>query len=885
MKDFARPLLPSFPRSATAPWTPRPKVPRARGTAIGVWMSLLGAVVMLAALPVVPMQGAATLTTLYNFSNSAGGMNPYAGLVQGTDGNFYGTTAQGGSSGYGTVFKITPSGTLTNLHDFSGTNDGSAPQAELVQGGDGNFYGTTNSGGINGNGTVFRISPAGAFATLYRFTGTDGSNPLGALVQASDGNFYGTTSSGGSNNYGTVFKITPSGSLTTLVTFNGSINGGNPDAGLTLGSDGNFYGTTYTGGANTSGTVFRVTPTGTLTTLHNFTYGSDGAQPKNALVLGSDGNFYGTTNQGGANSYGTIFQMTPAGVLTTLYAFTGAADGLGPQGRLTEGSDGYFYGATAAGAGNTVEGSIYRINPAGNFSTVHGFATGNDGNFPQGSIVLGSDGNYYGTTNGGGSSNAGTIYRLTVPTGPPVPGSLQFSAGTSTVTETAGSSASFLVNRVGGSDGSVQVRYTTVDDTAVAGVDYQAASGTLTWRDGDTSPKAIVVPIINRNLTSGSTRFFINLFQPGGASLGAPVQAAVTILDTTGAVASLQSVTLLSPPNGVTVTQGQPLVIQASVAVLANKLGGVGIVARDSAGNSAGVGAFSSQRGQVTWVPPAPGDYTLQAIATDTDGNSQVTNSVIHVVAAQDAGTPPMTNLYGGLDGRTVALNDTVPVVAQAVDTDGNPLQNAQFFLDGVPVPTSPVPALPAGFARGPDVHVSADSALDTLIQTNVTISQIEQLLTVLGTNAQGVSVVSNASTLYGKGKAGTPPTAIIANLINGANLPANDSNQVVSVQADSGDQPLAQVELIVDNQSVGVATSAPFAFNLPPLAAGSHVLSAIATAPGQAQQGVGPGGSDSGADGRVAPGVLHGRNPAEQRGVFPVHARWHAVRVLLVPG
>ena len=179
--------------------------------------------------------------------------SPAAGLVQGSDGNFYGTTEQGGVNGPdpGTVFKITPSGTLTTLHSFVFI-DGWHPRAALVQGSDGNFYGTTVEGGQYEFGTVFKITPSGTLTNLYSFAGSDGANPRG-LVQGSDGNFYGTTFSGP----GTVFKITPSGTLTTLYSFAGS-DGANPDAGLVQGSDGNYYGTTYYGGANNVGTVFRL---------------------------------------------------------------------------------------------------------------------------------------------------------------------------------------------------------------------------------------------------------------------------------------------------------------------------------------------------------------------------------------------------------------------------------------------------------------------------------------------------------------------------------------------------------------------------------------------------------------------------------------------------
>jgi uncharacterized repeat protein (TIGR03803 family) len=259
------------------------------------------------------------LTPLWSFTGNSDGADPVAGLVQGSDGNFYGTTGGGGANGNGTVFRVTPSGSLTNLWSFTGNSDGADPAAGLVQGSDGNFYGTTGGGGANGNGTVFRIAPSGSLTNLWSFTvGSDGDWP-GALVQGSDGNFYGTTYDGGAYGWGTVFRITPSGSLTALWSFTGGNDGGLPVAGLVQGSDGNFYGTTGGGGANGNGTVFRVTPSGSLTNLWSFTGCSDGASPAAGLVQGSDGNFYGTTEGSGSgpSANGTVFKLIISRTITT----------------------------------------------------------------------------------------------------------------------------------------------------------------------------------------------------------------------------------------------------------------------------------------------------------------------------------------------------------------------------------------------------------------------------------------------------------------------------------------------------------------------------------------------------------------------------------------
>ena len=308
--------------------------------ACGVLLLWAGAAVALPAQTTVAPT--VTFTTLHSF-DYADGYFPDAALIQGTDGAFYGTTSSGGTNGYGTVFKITTGGTLTTVHTFDGT-DGAYPNGGLAQGANGKLYGTTSAGGPNtacvngGCGTVFTITPSGMLTTLYNFCSqsncTDGYVPEAELVQGTDGNFYGTTLFGGassacSNGCGTVFKITPGGTLTTLHSFDGT-DGAGPQAGLIQATNGKFYGTTTGGGANGPyGTVFEITPSGKLTTLNSFD-GTDGSEVDGSLVQATDGNFYGTTFQGGANhicgldnieTCGEVFKMTPSGSLTVFYSF------------------------------------------------------------------------------------------------------------------------------------------------------------------------------------------------------------------------------------------------------------------------------------------------------------------------------------------------------------------------------------------------------------------------------------------------------------------------------------------------------------------------------------------------------------------------------------
>ena len=370
--------------------------------------------------------------TLASFNGTNGG-NPYAAVIQATDGNFYGTTEHGGTSSAGAVFKITQAGVLTGLYSFcSQTNcpDGENPEAGLVQGTDGNFYGATSAGGISNAGTVFKITPAGALTTLHLFCSqtncADGETPYSSLVQATDGNFYGTTFAGGTSNSGTVFKMTQAGVLTTLYSFCSQTNctdGAAPIAALAQATDGDFYGTTEAGGANLKGTVFKITSAGGVTTLYSFCSQSnclDGWMPQAGLAQGTDGNFYGVTYIGGTSNEGTVFKVTAAGALTTLYSFcsqTNCADGAFPyDAPLVQGPDGNFYGPTTDG-GPPNSGTVFRITPAGALTTLYSLCSETkcaDGGYPVAGLVQALNGGFYGTASGGGASNFGTVFSLSV---------------------------------------------------------------------------------------------------------------------------------------------------------------------------------------------------------------------------------------------------------------------------------------------------------------------------------------------------------------------------------------------------------------------------------------------------------------------------------------
>ncbi|WP_157572459.1 choice-of-anchor tandem repeat GloVer-containing protein [Nevskia soli] len=367
-------------------------------------------------------------STLYSFgATTSDGTGPEAALIQGSDGNFYGTTVGGGTGRAGTVFKLTPAGVETVLYSFgsnAANNDGAYPYSSVIQASDGNFYGTATGGTHGTGGAVFKVTPDGIETLLHFFNPqdlTDGNTPQAALVQGRDGNFYGTTNYGGKNNRdpegdfgdGTIFKITADGTETVLYSFgSSSVDGRTPIGTLILGSDGNFYGTTQYGGAHDNGTVFKVTPSGVETVLYSFgDRNADGAQPFAGLVQGNDGNFYGTAQYGGANASindgkggGIVFKVTPAGVESVLYSFGGSgANDANPQAPLVQGNDGNFYGATTYNGG-----LVFELTPDGTETVLSNFKAS-----PLSGLIQGKDGNFYGTGAGGGTKNFGMVFRLT----------------------------------------------------------------------------------------------------------------------------------------------------------------------------------------------------------------------------------------------------------------------------------------------------------------------------------------------------------------------------------------------------------------------------------------------------------------------------------------
>jgi uncharacterized repeat protein (TIGR03803 family) len=522
-------------------------------------LALAAVLVSAVAATTTPAAQAQTFAVLDDFNGTNGG-DAGATLVQATNGNLYGTSTEGGSAGAGNVYEITPNGTLTSIYSFcaqgtppSDCPDGYQPMAPLIQASNGDLYGTTLRGGANNYGTVFKVTTGGALTTIYSFCSlsgcADGVEPYGPLFQASNGDLYGTTSFDGPNSgWGTIFKMTLTGKLKTIVDLSYTPGGNMPAAGLIEGSSGDLYGMTPTGGGGNGctywcGTVFKITASGKITYLHDFCTESgcaDGGNPEGALVQASNGNFYGTTSVGGANGWGTVFEITPAGKLTTLYSFcseAGCIDGSGPRSTLVQATDGNLYGTTEYGgdfyngqAGFCPAsygcGTIFEITTAGKLTTLYSFCAISgclDGFFPMSGLTLDTNGTFYGATPVGGVNDCpqegggcGTLFTESTGLGPFV--SLQATSG---------------------------------KEGAKIGILGQGFSGSSVVEFGGTAASAVTV--------TGTT--FITATVPTGALTGS-----VTVTTGSAALSSLQKFSVLPtitsiPSSG---SVGSPVAIQGT---------------------------------------------------------------------------------------------------------------------------------------------------------------------------------------------------------------------------------------------------------------------------------------------------------------------------------
>ena len=413
-----------------------------RGAAAGLAVALVFVLTLVAT----KAAHAETFNVIYTFTGQKDGANPYAGVTMDRRGNLYGTTSAGGSTGYGAVFELKPSGAgwiVSPLYSFTAGNDGAQPRARVIIGPDGALYGTTFIGGGDGCGgqgcgVVFNLRPSALACTtalcpwsetvLYRFTGgTDGGQPLGDLVFDQAGNIYGTTQEGGlphscgNLGCGVVYELTRSGSSWTesaIYQFTGGSDGDIPNGGVVFDHSGNLFGTTVSGGSSNFGTVFQLTPSGsgwTQKVLYNFLDHNDGELPNSGVIFDAAGNLYGTTVFGGTGDGGTVFQLKPSGggwIFSVVYGLTGNA---GPFGNLNLDAAGNLYGTTYQD-GAYVVGSGFKLTPSRGswtYTSLHDFTGGDDGQYPLSNLILDSSGNIYGTAAYGGANGYGVVVEIT----------------------------------------------------------------------------------------------------------------------------------------------------------------------------------------------------------------------------------------------------------------------------------------------------------------------------------------------------------------------------------------------------------------------------------------------------------------------------------------
>jgi uncharacterized repeat protein (TIGR03803 family) len=375
---------------------------------------------------------------------AVGGLANRGDLLLANDGNLYVSTSAGGSSSVGAIMRISPTtGAAVVMHAFIGGTEGITPYSGLIQGADGALYGTTFLGGSENAGTVYKMALDGTFTTLVTFTSkSQGAyEPYAGLVQGTDGTFYGTTLRGGTNNVGTVFKMTATGTMTVLHSFVTS-DGSNPEGKLVFGADGALYGTTLTGGASDRGVIYKITTTGTFAVVYSFpglgafnaagvATNVPGANPRAGLLLGQDGNFYGTTYQGGATGFGTVFRATPAGALTVVHAFGGGPlDGAGPLAGVSQGADGTLYGTTERGGFNSA-GVAWRISAAGTYSLLHSFSSSAIDGGTLYTRLLPANGFLYGVSYTDAYTSGGVLFKLDEGTAGVLP--LSFSLSSETI--------------------------------------------------------------------------------------------------------------------------------------------------------------------------------------------------------------------------------------------------------------------------------------------------------------------------------------------------------------------------------------------------------------------------------------------------------------------
>ena len=617
---------------------------------------------------------AQSVTTIHTMTGTDGS-DALAGLVQASDGYFYGVTAVGGAHNLGVVFRVSASGQYFVVYSFTGGSDGSNPVGPLTIGNDGNFYGTTEFGGdpslcsaTAGCGTIFQLSPSGTLKTIHNFAGpNEGAHPQSGLVEDAQGILYGTAAYGGdANSDGTVFKVTHDGTFTTLHVFNGGRDGAQPVSNLVQASDGRWYGAAQAGGANNDGTVFSVSSDGEFELLHTFA-GADGATPVGNLLEGSDGNIYGTTARGGDLSKctsagcGTAFQISIAGNFHTLHLFLDEVDGAHPDGGLFQADDLYLYGTTT-GSGSCISnaaasgcGTIFRLAQSGTLDTIFQSSTAFDRVASNGTLLEGADGDLYGTTPGSPSIDQGnisaTVYRFS--SGDKSKGAVQLSFDRSLVASNTTVTLHWQV--LNARSLSSQQCYANIQSSAVD-------AGTWTGRQ------------------SGS--FSAGVYS-GAASITPTQDGTYTYALTCGGVETgFATLTVGTPPTLRITTDTLPVgTLGSSYIASLSATGGYGNKTWTINSGLLPVGiTLASQDGTISGLPSTAGTFNFVAKVTDEQQPpAEATHSLSLVVSLGKA------TLQASANPTSITTNQTTNLVAlvQGVANGPSPTGTIQFQIDG----------------------------------------------------------------------------------------------------------------------------------------------------------------------------------------------------------
>jgi uncharacterized repeat protein (TIGR03803 family) len=702
-----------------------------------------------------------TESVIYSFTGGADSRKPNGPPIQGGDGNLYGTTQGentiGNFTDFGSVWKMSTSGALTTLYHFTNDSDGLTPAAPLYEGGDGNFYGTTSGGGGGGSGgsgladagTVFQISPAGGIPTnLYTFpipsevilaNAPVGVAPETGLIEGTNGLYYGTTSTGGANSdgfgeaAGTLFTVSPTSALTVLSLYPVGSSGGSSSV---QGSDGNFYGVLTNGGAG-FGSVYKVTSSGNLTLLYNFQGAGDGGNPLGPLVEGADGNFYGVTLLGSLPAAGfadvgngTIFKITPAGVLTTLYVFnsnggSSAAEGEFPNAGLFLGGDGNFYGTVIGGGANN-GGGIFQITPGGKYTLLYSF-TSTDA-IPLtgvGSVVQGSDGNFYGAGQVGGADGFGGIFKLSIAPAPPAPVQLsanqtQIEPGDTLILNWKVLNAFSLTMQ--------QCSASVTPSSASAGAWTGLQTGTMNTSTGVYSGTATITPTAQGTFTYGLTC--------GGSESG-------TVTVTVGNADALQ-ITTTALPNGS---------FDAAYSATLSATGGVTPYTWSIVSGALPTGlSLNAQTGVISGTPTQAGTFGLSVKVTDSSATPQTATASVSLTILQavviTTTSLPVGRVNEPYSATLQAIGGTPPYTWSTVfPARDNLTLSTSGVISGTPTGAGLLsPEYLVTDSNGLQAVASLTITIDPRIPTTAAITLSPMTISVGGTTTATVTITPSAS-------------------------------------------------------------------------------------------------------------------------------------------